>query len=565
MENRSYRSAFLGVSNAYQLTKSLISGRLFSLPSDLSPGATSHTKKITQERRKRPKNLRDQFVTFGTTVATATSTREVYRCGMSIGGMLPDNILLEIFDFYRTDHGYAYRGKISVWRWHLLVHVCRRWRQVIFESPQRLELQIFCTNKTPVRKNLGVWPAFPIDIRYGYPGRSRPRGESNVIAALRHPDRVRSVTFDLSGARLGKIVSVMHGPFPVLTHLDISSRNGYAPVLPAGFLGMPGSTPRLRTVNFYGVSFPALPKLLLTASDLVELSLRQIPPSGYIAPEAMASSLAALPRLEIFCIMFTFATPRPNRIRPPVPITRTVLPALTSFGFRGTSEYLEHLVAHFDAPQLDCIRINYLNQLVDFQVAQLFKFIDRSAGSELALFRHADVQFFSSEVALWHSNGGYLARKSGSARISISCKEIDWQVSHMAQVLSHFSVTLSAVVHLNLVHLYPETLDFHNFQLRGMDHVEWQHLLRQFSTVRTLRVDSKLAPHVAIALEDITMEMAAEVLPSLDLIHLGARFRSQPALSIKKFVDVCRLSGRPVTVIGTRTELEERRKSYVGK
>ena len=482
--------------------------------------------------------------------------------------MLPDNILLEIFDFYRKDHGYADRGKLSVWRWHFLVHVCRRWRQVIFESPQRLELQIFCSNKTPVRKNLSVWPAFPIVIRCVYSGRIRPRGEGNVIAALRHPDRVRSVTLELSGAHLGKIVSVMQGPFPMLTHLYIRSHNRNPPVLPAGFLVRPGSTPRLRTVNFYGVPFPALPKLLLTASDLVELSLIDIPPSGYISPEAMASSLAALPRLERFSITFSFATPRPIRMRPPVPITRTVLPTLTSFEFKGASEYLEDLVAHIDCPQPDNInlRIEYLNQLVDFQVAQLFKFIDRSAGSDLTLFRHANVVFFDSEVAVEHSSGGYLEpRKLGPAtsRISISCKEIDWQVSHMTQVLSHFSVTFSAVVHLNL--LDPTHLKTLDFQLRHMDHIEWQHLLRRFSTVKTLHVDSNLAAHVSNALEDITVEMAAEVLPSLDLIHLGAGLGGQPAPSIKKFIAVRQLYGRPVTVIGTRTELEKRRKSYVGK
>jgi len=93
-----------------------------------------------------------------------------------------------------------------------------------------------------------------------------------------------------------------------------------------------------------------------------------------------------------------------------------------------------------------------------------------------------------------------------------------------------------------------------------MDHVGWLHLLRQFSTVKTLLVDPDLAPHVSLALEDITVEMVAEVLPSLDLIHVG----SQPAPSIEKFIAVRRLSGRPVTVIDSRTEFKERLKDYVG-
>jgi hypothetical protein len=473
---------------------------------------------------------------------------------MTSGDILPDNILLEIFDFYRKDHHYFY-GRVNIWRWRFLVHVCRRWRQVIFESPQRLDLQIYCSDKTPVKKNLGIWPAFPIAIRYLYSRRNRPRGEGNVIAALRHLDRVRSVTLATTGERLEKMASVMQNPFPVLTYLSLLSHNGYVPVLPARFLG---GAPCLLNLYLYGVSFPALPKLLLTTSDLVELTLNNIPPSGYISPEAMISSLAALPRLETFSIKFSFATPRPNRIRPPVPITRTVLPALTSFDFKGASEYLEDLVAHFDCPQLAKIWIIYLNQLVDFQVAQLFKFIDRSAGPELALSRHASVQFSSYEVAILdrHGLGGYLSpAESGRVWVSILCKEIDWQVSHMAQVLSHFSVTLSAVVHLYLLE-FPSGLQF-----MGMDHVEWQSLLRQFSTVKTLLVGPKPAVHISLALEDITVEMAAEVLPSLDLIHL----EGQPAPSINKFIAVRQLSGRPVTVISTKTEFNERLNNYVGK
>ncbi|KAH9968522.1 hypothetical protein BGW80DRAFT_1337992, partial [Lactifluus volemus] len=36
------------------------------------------------------------------------------------------------------------------WKWHRLVHVCRRWRHIIFDSPRSLDLQLFCTYGTPV-------------------------------------------------------------------------------------------------------------------------------------------------------------------------------------------------------------------------------------------------------------------------------------------------------------------------------------------------------------------------------------------------------------------------------
>ena len=98
--------------------------------------------------------------------------------------------------------------------------------------------------------------------------------------------------------------------------------------------------------------------LLLSTSNLVFLDLREIPPTGYISPEAMVAGLTALPKLKSFIIEFQLATPRPDRIHPP-PVTWTVLPALTSFRFKGASEYLEDLVAGIDAPQLDEIYIYY--------------------------------------------------------------------------------------------------------------------------------------------------------------------------------------------------------------
>ncbi len=432
------------------------------------------------------------------------------------------------------------------------VRVCQRWRQIVFASPHRLNLRILCTSGTPVRKNLGIWPAFPIaiDYRHSYSKDGiTPNDEDNIVAALdlEHLDRVLSVRLYVKGSQLGKIAAVMQGPFPVLTHLHIDSEDGNAPVLPAKFLG--GSAPCLQKIILSGIPYPALPTLLLLTSDLVWLDLRNVPPTGYIPPEAMVVGLAALPRLETLIIGFQSATRRPDRIRPP-PVTRTVIPGLTSFEFHGASEYLEDLVARIDSPQLDRIFIDYLNQLVDFQVPQLSTFIDRSVGP---VFRHAQVTFFDDWVSFdMYRDEIHPTSDTRPARTDISCQGIEWQVSHVTQVLSQFSTTLSNVVHLKLGGFPGEDL-----RLEGRGNVEWLHLLHQFSTAQTLHVSLGLAGHVALALEDITAEMVAAVLPSLDSIYLSG----QAASSVEKFVAVRRLSGRPVTVIDTETEFNERLKS----
>jgi hypothetical protein len=104
-------------------------------------------------------------------------------------------------------------------------------------------------------------------------------------------------------------------------------------------------------------------------------------------------------------------------------------------------------------------------------------------------------------------------------------------------------------------------VDFLHRELKGTADVEWLHLLHQFSTEQTLHVPQELAWHVALALDDITAELVAKVLPSLQLTCLA----DQPASSIEKFIAVRQFSGRPVTSVDTEREFHERVKSYVSK
>jgi hypothetical protein len=48
--------------------------------------------------------------------------------------MLPDVALVVVFDDY-VNKGFLFE-------WHILVKVCRTWRNVIFGSPRRLHLQL---------------------------------------------------------------------------------------------------------------------------------------------------------------------------------------------------------------------------------------------------------------------------------------------------------------------------------------------------------------------------------------------------------------------------------------
>ncbi|KAH9169996.1 hypothetical protein EDB89DRAFT_1368048 [Lactarius sanguifluus] len=357
--------------------------RPLSLPNDLSPG-TSHRPynglNIVQGHLKEQENLRTQ----GRNATTVN--------------MLTDNVLVEIFDFCQKDHDRCLSG--PVWKWHLLVHVCRRWRQIIFASPRRLHLEILCTDGTPVRKNLGIWLDIPIVMRYGLYGGDTiaPDDEDNVIAALEHPDRVCRIGLHMTGSQLGRTTAAMQGPFPVLTRLSISSEDENVPVITSSFLA--GSAPRLQEIELSGVPFPALPTLLLSVSDLVTLRICDTPKIGYISPEVMVTHLAALPRLKLLEIEFLQPDSLPDRMLL-LPMTRTVLPALEHFVFSCFCEYLEDFVARIDAPQFRSIEIYYWDQAPldsGFKVLQLSEFINRSENLKRTLSGHFQINVEESDA-----------------------------------------------------------------------------------------------------------------------------------------------------------------------
>jgi hypothetical protein len=479
--------------------------------------------------------------------------------------MLSDDVLLEIFDSCRKCRDYTCH---DVWKWHLLVHVCQRWRQVIFASPHRLNLQLLCTSGTPVRRNLSIWPPFPIAMEYFFFLKSGlpPEDEDNVIVALKHPNRVCYVKLGLTNPQLGRVATAMQEPFPVLKYLSIFLVDRNAPALSADFLG--GRAPCLQEVTLFGVPYPALPTLLLSASHLVTLTLRNIPAAGFISPETLVVGLAALHRLECFILGFQLVTPSPDRMPPPR-MARTVLPSLTSFEFAGANEYLENLVIRLDSPRLNRILITYLYDNIQIGPSQLSEFISRSIGPHLALFKHAQVTFFKDMPLTWFAispSKNHQFSFWGCTGMGILCEVYDLGVSRMSQVVSQCYAALSNVVHLRLTakftgpSLDPTCCSEWTYGIAWARDFEWHRLLYQFPTAETLHVSWDLAEHIASALEySVSGETgAAEALPSLNLICLA----SQPASSIEKFLTARRLSGRPITIIRTEREFFERVESY---
>ena len=79
-------------------------------------------------------------------------------------------------------------------------------------------------------------------------------------------------------------------------------------------------------------------------------------------------------RLTRLWLLFESPQPRPDpaRQRPP-PRTRSALPALTYFEFKGFSGYLDVVVARIDAPRLSNFVITFINDIV-FDTPQFAQF-----------------------------------------------------------------------------------------------------------------------------------------------------------------------------------------------
>jgi hypothetical protein len=449
--------------------------------------------------------------------------------------VLPDYVLVQIFDFYLI----PLHGGRRIERWRLLARVCQRWRSVVFQSPRRLNLRLVCSPKTRAKDGLDIWPPYPLiisDVDDIYDD-ERP-GVDNIIAALEHNDRVCQI--ELINPELGYVAgsTAMHKPFPELIDLRLGGFGDSAPILPDSFMG--GTAPRLRSLHLYQVPFPRLPKLLLSAPHLVYLYLYDIPRSGHMPPDAMATSLSALTSLELLHLHFRYPRPRlALDTRRPPPRTRSILPNLTMINFKGTSEYLEEILARIDTPRLNELHITFFNQLI-FDTPQLFQFIRRRPTPRTPEQGHI---VFNSKVIIVKfssqtSNHDVLC-------VKIPCTVSEWQLSSLEQVCTS---SLPPVSMLEDLHIFEDEVNPPRWQ-DDIENTLWLELLHPFDSVKNLYLCKELMPRIAAALQELAGGRTTEVLPALEGIFFEGFQPSGPLhKGIEEFIAARRLTGHPVAV-----------------
>jgi hypothetical protein len=433
-------------------------------------------------------------------------TGDCYRHATAID-ILPDDVLLEIFVFLPSGSTrFVYDDRT----WRKLVHVCRRWRQLVFASPLRLDLQLLCTRRTPVRKVLGCWPAFPLAIDFD-DSRDNRNEFKNIVAAsaLEQRDRVRHINLNLRGVLLGELFATMEKPFPALTHLCLSCGDHNEPAIPSAFLG--GSAPRLRDISISYILLPSIPTFLFSACDLVKLRLDYIPQTSFPSPEAMVACLATLTKLETFFIRFYSLALRPDPVRLSYE-TRVILPSVTSFSFERGNTYLENFVACINTPRLNSIDISYARRHA-FRVTELSKFIERS-NLRPSRFGHATIRFGVSQMSFsfcheTNPNDSVIAIKIEPLR------DLCEQAAEMTKLLHQASDLLSDVVHLKIELEAPREIDKYDY----VDDIRWLELFRPFISVETLHVSFQFAESITHTFQEMPVEMVTQVLPALTSLH----------------------------------------------
>lgn len=360
-----------------------------------------------------------------------------------------------------------------------------------------------------------------------------------MIVALEHHDRVSVINIDvLTRHQLEIVAAVMQKPFPALTHLHLRSTDETAQALPDTFMG--GSAPHLQALYLEGISFPTLPSLILSPTELTTLHLHAIPSDGYILPGEMVAFLSQFTRLEDLAIEFKTPSPPPDPAsRRVTPSIRSLLPALKHFRFKGIGEYLEDIVAQIDTPLLRNLGAIIFNQVI-FAIPRLSRFIHRT--ETLFSLNQVDLSFDSRNFLIKFSHRDHVDLHLS---FNVTCSPSDWQLSSIAQLCGPPLPLPPSVERLDV---YENTLSPQKWEY-DIDHEQWFEILRLFASVRELYVSDTMWPLLAPTLKQHTGENTLVILPMLCDLFLDQSEPSGPLReTLQPFVAARELAAHPVVV-----------------
>lgn len=410
--------------------------------------------------------FRSRHIGSGDPICSLTQTVTIHN--------LPDEVLLEIFNFYRQTFG----DQLRVWNnrngWFKLAHVCQNWRSVVLASPSKLQLRLYFAANSPTSAvALDHLSHLPIIVDFSkvtwYAS-----AQKRLISALRYPDRVCSIAIRGSQKRRNaeKIIEALDLPFPVLESLELDDMTGVGHILLAS--SFMASIQSLRHLRLFGSwPLPSILPLLSVTTALVDLTLRA---DRVFCPTTGASLLTYLQylphlrNLQVTTFMYLYP---PTTIEKPL-IATVLLAELTCFRFIGECAEMDWFVAGLVLPSLREFRISITDNSDVLRIPNLFEFI-----------RVAGISFFGAQLAI-----------TSFLRISLFAHphSIDDTPSKIVtiktQLASDPGSALSAMLTtLEDVFLFYEKSPF------GL--VPWRKFFKEFHGVKVLRLHHGLETQVA--------------------------------------------------------------------
>ena len=476
------------------------------------------------------------YVLFAHYPAISVDCCDVGQAQLTID-TLPDDALLYVFDFYLAQAS-------EVEAWHTLVHVCRRWRNLVFGSPRRLNVRIACTTESPVKEMLGVLPALPIVISGSCKSLTN---FDNVKTALEHHDRVCQIKLFFIVCELEDIIAPLQKPFPILTDLDLNAVGSLRPFDPdpSKFLG--GSA-HLRSLTLGGLRIPDLLALLLSTPNLVILRLDGIRNFGSFLPDEIVTCLSALTRLKQLDLLVEFSRSHPDWVNRRLSLlTRTVLPSLAVLKLRGTTENLEELMARIDAPLLYHLYILFSSSGSDratvFDPPHILRFIGRTPKLQAPVEAHIglDVDNYRIWIIFFYSKR--ISRRV--LRLEIFCPEPERQFPCLAQFCRSPPFPLHPLEYLCI----GEGRFSKYGQRNHTENTRWLELLQPFVAVKKLYLTKEFAIHISRTLQELVGERVMEVLPALENVFIDELQPFGPVHDLMtEFIAARQLAGHPVII-----------------
>jgi hypothetical protein len=325
------------------------------------------------------------------------------------------------------------------------------------------------------------------------------------MIALKHSDRVSSISLTITSSLLEKL-SAIERPFSELENLVLLSRHRELQTLPSAFQwGL-----HLHTLHLTGVAIPALPELLFPSTGLVDLQLHNIPKLAYFSPEAFVDSLSGMAQLRTLSLHFLSTCPQDHLgsppPRPPLSGERIVLPALTYLKYRGTSQYLDSVVARLNAPRLRDLDITFLCQRM-MDVSQLGQFLSRIETQKSC----CQAEILSSQRTISISFNRPEAH--ACLKLEVPCSKLALQLWYMAQICRYLSTFLLGVENLRIGVTQPPS---------GQDDGDigewlWPWLIRPFRGTKWVHLSGSWTTNIVLAL---CLPQYGAVLPALHKLYV---------------------------------------------